>query len=86
MKFMGVLINPVSIRSRFRVPYLPKKMMNANTPAKAGKTIGKRIRAVKTVLPQCLYLAKMYARGIPNKVVVRSTSVLSSKVFPKVLR
>jgi len=83
---MGVSINPVSIRSRFRVPYLPKKMMNANTPAKAGKTIGKRIRAVKTVLPQCLYLARMYARGIPKTVVVRSTNVLNSKVFPKHLR
>ena len=86
MKFMGALINPTSIRSRFRVPYLPKKMINAKAPAKAGKTIGKRIRAVKTVFPHCLYHARMYDRGIPNKVVVRSTSVLRTKVFPKVLR
>jgi hypothetical protein len=48
--------------------------------------MGKRIRAVKTVLPRCLYLARMYDRGIPNMVVVRSTSVLRYKVFPKVLR
>ena len=86
MKFMGVLTNPISIRSRFSVPYLPKKMMNANTPAKAGKTIGKRMRAVKTVFPRCRYLAKMYARGTPNTVVVRSNSVLRSKVLPKILR
>jgi hypothetical protein len=86
MKFRGVLIKPKSRRSRFRVPYLPKKMMNANTPAKAGKTIGKRMRAVKTVFPQCLYLARIYARGTPNKVVVMRTSVLRSRVFPKVFR
>ncbi len=76
----------MSIRSRFTVPNLPKKMMKANTPAYAGKTIGKRMRAVKTVFPHCLYLARMYDRGIPNMVVVRSTNVLRYKVFPKVLR
>jgi len=48
--------------------------------------MGKRIRAVKTVFPHCRYRAMMYDRGIPNKVVVRSTSVLRTKVFPKVFR
>ena len=32
--------------------HFPKKMMKANTPANAGKTMGSSIRAVKTVLPQ----------------------------------
>ncbi len=59
MKLTGFSINPKSISSRFKVPYLPKKMMKANTPAKAGKTIGNRIRAVKIVLPRCRYLARM---------------------------
>ena len=41
MRFTGLSTNPISIKSRFTVPYFPKKMINANTPAKAGKTIGK---------------------------------------------